>query len=222
MSAQLAPVPTSVRWREPRWPFSKRAFDIVVAWAALIVLAPVFAVIAVIVRCTSRGPVIFRQERVGWNEQPFTVRKFRTMVRNEDDDALRQIVRAELQGVRRAEDGSFKLQDDPRVTRIGRWLRKTSIDELPQLLNVIEGTMSIVGPRPALRWETEMFPRDCRRRTDLPPGITGLWQVSGRSRLDTVDMLRLDVEYVDAWSLRRDVSILLRTVPVLLRGDGAR
>jgi len=218
----IAAGPTVAPSIDARWPASKRALDVAIATALLLVLAPLFAVVAVLVRLTSRGPAFFRQERVGWNGRPITVRKFRTMVLNDDDDLLKQIVRDELDGVRTPEDESFKLHEDPRITRIGGWLRRTSIDELPQLLNVLEGTMSIVGPRPALPWESEMFPPEFRRRTELPPGITGLWQVSGRSRLDTLDMLRLDVEYVETWSLARDVSILLRTVPVLLRGDGAR
>jgi lipopolysaccharide/colanic/teichoic acid biosynthesis glycosyltransferase len=132
------------------------------------------------------------------------------------------VVRLELAGQRAEEDGSFKIHEDPRITLVGRWLRRTSVDELPQLLNVVRGEMSLVGPRPALVWEAELFPPEYRRRTDVLPGITGLWQVRGRSRLSTLDMLRLDVEYADTWSLRQDLSILLRTLPVVLRGDGAR
>jgi lipopolysaccharide/colanic/teichoic acid biosynthesis glycosyltransferase len=144
------------------------------------------------------------------------------MVVNDDDSALRDAVQRELDGTREEEDGSFKLADDPRVTPVGRLLRRTSFDEVPQLFNVLLGQMSLVGPRPALPWEVALFPPELRRRHEVLPGLTGLWQVSGRSRLGTPDMLRLDVEYVDSWSLGLDLSILVRTVPVLLRGDGAR
>ncbi len=135
---------------------------------------------------------------------------------------MREAIRRELAGERAPDaDGSFKV-DDPRITRIGKWLRTTSLDELPQLINVVRGEMSIVGPRPALEWEVEMFPVEYRRRTEVPPGITGLWQVSGRSTLTTADMLRLDIEYVDNTSLGRDVRILAGTIPTLVRRDGAR
>jgi lipopolysaccharide/colanic/teichoic acid biosynthesis glycosyltransferase len=200
----------------------KRTLDILGSTFGLLVLAPLIAVVAVLVRLTSPGPALFRQERVGAGGRTFTLVKFRTMVVNDDDSALREAVQRELDGTREEEDGSFKLLDDPRVTPVGRWLRRTSLDEVPQLLNVLLGQMSLVGPRPALPWEADLFPTDLRRREEMPPGLTGLWQVSGRSRLGTPDMLRLDVEYVDSWSLGLDLSILVRTVPVLLRGDGAR
>ncbi len=200
----------------------KRTLDIVGSTFGLLVLAPLLAVVAVLVRLTSPGPALFRQERVGAGGRSFTLVKFRTMVVNDDDSALREAVQRELDGTREEEDGSFKLLDDPRVTPVGRWLRRTSLDEVPQLVNVLLGQMSLVGPRPALPWEADLFPSDLRRREEMPPGLTGLWQVSGRSRLGTPDMLRLDVEYVDSWSLGLDLSILVRTVPVLLRGDGAR
>jgi lipopolysaccharide/colanic/teichoic acid biosynthesis glycosyltransferase len=225
VTAAVAPVPapeavpaTGAR----RVPRRKRALDLVVAGTALALLSPLFAVVAALVRGTSRGPCFFRQERLGRGNRPFDVLKFRTMVVNDDDSALREIVRLELAGERDEEDGSFKVQDDPRITRVGRWLRRTSIDELPQLLNVVRGEMSLVGPRPALAWEHELFTPEQQRRTEVLPGITGLWQVRGRSHLSTPDMLRLDVEYVDRWSLRLDLSILLHTIPVVLRGDGAR
>lgn len=205
-----------------RVPLPKRAVDVTAAAAALAVLSPLLAVVVVLIRLTSRGPVLFRQERLGWQGRPFTVLKFRTMVVNDDDSALREIVQRELTGAREEEDGSFKLHADPRITRVGRWLRRTSLDEVPQLINILRGQMSLVGPRPALAWEAELFPPEFRRRTDVPPGLTGLWQVRGRSRLSTPEMLRLDVEYVDTRSLGLDLSILLRTPPAVLRGDGAR
>jgi lipopolysaccharide/colanic/teichoic acid biosynthesis glycosyltransferase len=206
----------------PRRAARKRVLDLVLASVALVLLSPLFALVALVSWATSRGQVLFRQERIGWRARPFTMLKFRTMVGNDDDSALREIVRLELADARTEEDGSFKLADDPRITRVGSWLRRTSLDEVPQLINVVRGEMSLVGPRPALLWEHEMFPLEYRRRTDVIPGITGLWQVNGRSRLSTPDMLRLDIEYVDSWSLRLDLSILVRTIPALVRGDGAR
>jgi lipopolysaccharide/colanic/teichoic acid biosynthesis glycosyltransferase len=200
----------------------KRAIDVVGSAVGLLLLAPLLVVVAIAIRLTSSGPALFRQERVGARGRTFTMVKFRTMVVNDDDSALREAVQGELDGTRQEEEGSFKLHDDPRVTSVGRWLRRTSFDEVPQLLNVLFGHMSLVGPRPALPWEAALFPPELRRREEVPPGLTGLWQVSGRSRLGTPDMLRLDVEYVDTWSLGLDLSILFRTVPVLLRGDGAR
>jgi lipopolysaccharide/colanic/teichoic acid biosynthesis glycosyltransferase len=214
--------PPSRRAKARRPALRKRILDLVLASVALVLLSPVIAVVAMLSWATSGSPVLFRQERIGWRARPFTMLKFRTMVGNDDDSALREIVRLELADARTEEDGSFKLADDPRVTRVGSWLRRTSLDELPQLINVVRGDMSLVGPRPALPWEYEMFPLEYRRRTDVIPGITGLWQVNGRSRLSTPDMLRLDVEYVDSWSLRLDLSILIRTIPALVRGDGAR
>jgi lipopolysaccharide/colanic/teichoic acid biosynthesis glycosyltransferase len=200
----------------------KRVLDLVVVTPMIVLLSPLLVLVAVIVKLTSRGPVLFRQERVGLDGRPFTLLKFRSMIVTDDDTALREIVQLELAGERSAQGGSFKVLDDPRVTRVGRVMRSTSIDELPQLFNVLRGEMSLVGPRPALQWEADIFPPEYQRRTTVPPGITGLWQVSGRSTLGTLDMLRLDVEYVDTWSLGMDLRILMRTLPVLVRGDGAR
>jgi len=200
----------------------KRALDITGSAVGLLVLSPLMLVVAILVRLTSSGPALFRQERVGAGGRTFTIVKFRTMVVNADDSALRDAVERELDGTREEQDGSFKLLHAPRVTSVGHLLRRTSFDEVPQLFNVLLGHMSLVGPRPALPWEVALFPPELRRREEVPPGLTGLWQVSGRSRLGTPDMLRLDVEYVDSWSLGLDLSILVRTVPVLLRGDGAR
>jgi lipopolysaccharide/colanic/teichoic acid biosynthesis glycosyltransferase len=200
----------------------KRVLDLVLALPAAVLVAPLFAIVAALVKVTSAGPVLFRQERVGSGGRTFVMFKFRSMVVTDDDRALREMIRDELAGNAVATHGSFKLAADPRVTRVGRVLRATSIDELPQLINVLRGEMSLVGPRPALTWEAGAFPEEFRRRTTVPPGITGLWQVSGRSRLDTLDMLRLDLEYIDTWSLRSDLRILARTLPAVVRGDGAR
>jgi lipopolysaccharide/colanic/teichoic acid biosynthesis glycosyltransferase len=205
-----------------RPPRGKRIIDVLGAGSLLVLLSLLFAVVALLIRFSSRGDVLFRQERVGWRGKAFTLLKFRTMVPNHDDSALRDIVSSELAGVRSAEDGSYKLAGDPRITRLGAWLRRTSIDELPQLINVLRGEMSLVGPRPALCWEHELFPGEYSRRIDVLPGITGLWQVSGRSGLTTPQMLQLDVEYVESRSLRLDLKILIRTLPAVVRGDGTR
>jgi lipopolysaccharide/colanic/teichoic acid biosynthesis glycosyltransferase len=202
----------------------KRVLDLAITLPLLVLLSPLLLAIAVAVKLTSRGPVLFRQTRVGLGEQPFTMMKFRSMVVSApaDDGALREAIREELAGVRRPENDSFKLAADPRVTRVGRVLRATSLDEITQLLNVARGEMSLVGPRPALDWEHDAFPPEFRRRTDVLPGISGLWQVSGRSQLSTPEMLRLDIEYVDRRTLWLDIQILFRTIPVVIRGDGAR
>jgi lipopolysaccharide/colanic/teichoic acid biosynthesis glycosyltransferase len=143
------------------------------------------------------------------------------MTASNDDSALRELIRLELTGdAVPGDDGSFKTTENARITRIGSWLRHTSLDEVPQLINVLRREMALVGPRPALPWEVEMFPDEYRCRADVLPGLTGLWQVSGRSWLSTLDMLRLDVEYVQTRSLRLDLSILIHTVPVMLRSDG--
>ena len=178
--------------------------------------------IAIAVHLEDKGPAFFRQERVGLGGGRFTLFKFRTMFRGGDDRELRELIARELRGEDTVENGSSKLNNDSRVTRTGAFLRKTSLDELPQLLNVLRGDMTLVGPRPCLSWEAEMFPEEFEPRFSVPPGLTGLWQVSGRSTLGTLDMLRLDVRYVESRSLRSDADILLRTVPALLRSDGAR
>jgi lipopolysaccharide/colanic/teichoic acid biosynthesis glycosyltransferase len=205
-------------------PLAKRILDLVITIPLLVLISPVLALIALAIKLTSPGPVLFRQERTGLGDEPFKMLKFRSMVVSApgDDSALRQAFHEELAGVRKAEGESFKLHDDPRVTRVGKFIRATSIDELPQLFNVVRGEMTLVGPRPALVWETEAFPQQFRRRTNVPPGCTGLWQVSGRSKLSTPEMLELDLEYVDRRSLWFDLQILFKTVPVLIRGDGAR
>jgi lipopolysaccharide/colanic/teichoic acid biosynthesis glycosyltransferase len=205
-------------------PVTKRALDLLVTVPLLVLLSPLLLVAAVAIKLTSRGPVLFRQPRIGLGEQPFTMYKFRSMVVNaqSDDRALRKAFADELAGVAQPENESFKLHDDPRVTRIGKLLRATSLDEITQLFNVVKGEMSLVGPRPALDWEHEMFTAEQRRRTDVLPGLTGLWQVSGRSRLATPEMVELDLEYVDRHSTWLDIQILFRTIPTVIRGDGAR
>ena len=205
-------------------PWSQRALDLLITVPLLVVLSPLLLVIAVAIKVTSRGPVLFKQQRIGLGEQPFLMYKFRSMVMHapSDDSALRQAFFDELAGVAQPENDSFKLANDPRVTRVGAILRATSLDEITQLFNVVKGEMSLVGPRPALDWEHDAFAPQYKRRTDVRPGLTGLWQVSGRSHLSTPEMLDLDLEYVDRRSIWLDLQILFRTIPTVLRGDGAR
>jgi lipopolysaccharide/colanic/teichoic acid biosynthesis glycosyltransferase len=203
-------------------PRTKRALDVVLSAAALVVLAPCLALVALAVRLTSPGPVLFRQERLGLEGRPFTLLKFRTM-RVDAGDAVHRAYVTQLLTQETPPTGGagglYKLQDDPRVTPVGRWLRRTSLDELPQLVNVLRGEMSVVGPRPALAWEAALYRDVDHQRFQVLPGITGLWQVSGRSRLSMRQALELDVEYVRRCSLRLDLWILARTVPTVLRPE---
>ncbi|SFL88322.1 sugar transferase [Geodermatophilus ruber] len=206
----------------PRRPVA-RLLDLVVAGVALVLLSPVMAGIAALVALTSRGPVLFRQVRLGQHCRPFVMLKFRTMHVDCDDGPHREYVRALLADPAVAPEGAgglFKLVDDPRITRLGRWLRTTSLDELPQLVNVLRGDMALVGPRPVLPWEAALFDPRHAGRFAVPPGITGLWQTSGRNRLTMTEALDLDVEYVRRRSLRLDLAILLRTIPVVLTHEG--
>jgi exopolysaccharide biosynthesis polyprenyl glycosylphosphotransferase len=193
----------------------KAAFDRIGAVALLVVLSPVLAGLALAIRADSTGPVLFRQIRVGKDGREFVMYKFRTM-RADAEARLTELCHLnEMDGV------LFKMRDDPRVTRVGRWLRRFSLDELPQLLNVITGGMSLVGPRPPLPHEVAVYPDDARRRLAVKPGMTGLWQVSGRSDLTWEDAVRLDLRYVENWSLSLDLVILLRTLSAVTRGAGA-
>ena len=193
----------------------KRAFDIVVAGVGTILLSPLLITLALAVKLSTPGPVLYRQPRVGHRGRPFTMLKFRTM--HDGADAMVDALRDE-HGV---EDLMFKLQDDPRVTRVGRVMRKYSLDELPQLINVIRGDMSLVGPRPPLPEEVTRYEDWQFDRLEVPPGISGLWQVSGRSDLSFDDCVRLDLFYIENWSLAYDLYILAKTVPVLISQRGA-
>lgn len=197
---------------------SKRALDLTLGILALIVFAPLLIVAAALVRATSPGPALFRQTRSGRDGRPFTMYKLRTMRNGCDDKAHREISLREL--LENADpgtsDGIYKLQDDPRITKIGRLLRRFSIDELPQLFNVLRGDMSLVGPRPSLPWEARLYTPEQQRRHQVRPGMTGLWQVSGRNRLKIAEMLALDLKYVERRSLLLDLSILLRTPRAVL------
>ena len=193
----------------------KAIFDKTIAGLALILLAPLFAVIAVAIRLDDRGPVFFRQTRVGLDGRTFKLCKFRTMV----VDAEQRL--AELEALNEGAGVLFKMRQDPRVTKVGAWLRRWSLDELPQLLNVLNGDMSLVGPRPALPREVARYGDHMRRRLVVKPGITGLWQVSGRSGLPWEEAFRLDLRYVDNWSLALDLQILWKTWSAVIRGSGA-
>lgn len=199
-----------------KWNFAvKRTFDLIVASLITLVGAPLWLLLALIIKLDSRGPVFYRQTRVGQNGALFAMFKFRSMCANADDQL------EELWEKNEADGPLFKMQKDPRVTRIGHWMRKYSIDEFPQLINVLKGEMSLVGPRPPLIAETEQYTDYHWRRMEVLPGMTGLWQVSGRSSLTFEEMVRLDLFYIENWGVAFDFALLLRTVPAVLVGDGA-
>ena len=193
----------------------KSAFDKACAASALLVLAPLFAVIAISIKLTDHGPVFFRQIRIGKDGEGFTLFKFRTMVPDAEQRKLQLAARNEADGL------LFKIRRDPRVTRPGAWLRRWSLDELPQLINVLVGDMSLVGPRPALPDEVARYAGHMRRRLAVKPGLTGLWQVSGRSDLSREEAERLDLHYVDNWSLALDLQVIWKTGSAVVRGAGA-
>jgi len=192
----------------------KRFFDIAISAIALVLLAPLFLFIAVLIRFTSPGPIIFRQRRCGLNGRRFTMYKFRSMVENAEElmDDVQHLNTREV---------AFKIAKDPRVTGVGLWLRRFSLDELPQLVNVLRGDMSIVGPRPPIPEEVDRYERWQRRRLRMRPGLTCLWAISGRDRVDFNTWMRMDISYIENWSLRLDWSIILRTIPLVLAGRGA-
>jgi exopolysaccharide biosynthesis polyprenyl glycosylphosphotransferase len=194
---------------------AKRLFDVSISGLLLLAASPVMVVVAILVKLDSRGPVLFKQERVGIEGKPFGMLKFRSMVVDAEERLAQLTHRNEGSGV------LFKMKNDPRVTRIGGLLRKYSLDELPQLINILAGSMSLVGPRPPLPREVEAYEHDVRRRLLVKPGLTGLWQVSGRSNLSWQDSVRLDLYYVENWSLAGDLLIILRTVRAVFRSTGA-
>jgi len=205
---------------------AKRVSDLLVASLALTILAPLWLLIALLIKIDSRGPVFYKQERVGMDGRVFLFYKFRTMRAGTDDASHREYQRRYIKGqpdsnLGDAERPAYKLRGDERVTRLGRILRRTSLDELPQLFNVLRGDMSVVGPRPPIPYEVESYELWHRKRLDMKPGITGLWQVSGRNRLPFDEMVRMDLYYIENWSLLLDVKIILQTLPVMLRGDDA-
>jgi lipopolysaccharide/colanic/teichoic acid biosynthesis glycosyltransferase len=202
----------------------KRGIDIALAGLVLVLLAPLMLVIVMAIRLTSPGGALFQQVRVGHGHSPFIMLKFRTMYQGLDDAVHRAYVTAMLAGRATPADperGIYKLTRDPRVTRIGRFLRKTSLDELPQLVNVLRGEMSLVGPRPVLPWEAELFEPRHQARFAVKPGITGLWQVTGRNTLTMEQALNLDIEYALRRTFLLDLAILVRTIPTVLLSRGA-
>ena len=192
----------------------KRLFDIVVSSMALVVLSPFIAAIALLIRLSSPGVIVYRQERCGLNGRKFTMYKFRSMVDNADE------LKAQYEHMSHREI-AFKIRKDPRITSIGRWLRKFSIDELPQLVNVLRGEMSIVGPRPPVPEEVERYELWQKRRLRMRPGLTCIWAVCGRDHIDFNSWMRMDISYIENWSLQLDWSIILRTIPHVLAGKGA-
>ncbi len=199
----------------------KRGLDVVLAIIGLLLALPVLLVALIAVWYESPGPVVFRQVRVGDNGRPFRLYKIRTMRRGMDDAPHRAYQTEVIQGTAGPREGMFKLTDDPRITRVGQLLRRFSIDELPQLWNVLRGDMSMVGPRPALPWEVELYSEEAWQRLRVKPGLTGLWQVSGRSLLPFHEMVALDVAYWKTWTLRLDLLILLKTPSAVLRAIGS-
>jgi exopolysaccharide biosynthesis polyprenyl glycosylphosphotransferase len=194
----------------------KRVFDVAVALTALVVGSPVFLLAAAAVKLDSRGPVLFRQSRVGLNGREFPMLKFRSMVADAEQRRAGLEAHNEMSG-----GPAFKIRNDPRVTRVGRWLRKTSLDELPQFWNVLRGDMSVVGPRPPLATEVARYERWQRRRLSVKPGITCIWQISGRNQVDFEGWMRMDMQYIENWSLWLDMKIFVRTIPAVLFGRGA-
>jgi lipopolysaccharide/colanic/teichoic acid biosynthesis glycosyltransferase len=203
---------------------SCRILDLAIAAIMLVLLVPLMLVIAAAIRIESAGPVLFRQKRIGRSQRPFTVNKFRTMREGASHKVHQEFVLSLIAGeTPAAADGGprFKLSSDPRVTRVGRVLRRTSLDELPQLLNVLRGHMSLVGPRPPIPYEVEHYPPHWFGRFAVKPGVTGLWQINGRSAIPLEQMIKLDLEYVERRSVWLNIWILLRTVPAVLSLRGA-
>ncbi len=204
----------------------KRGFDTIAATLLLLIAVPIVLLAALAVRLFDGRPVLFRQTRIGIHGRPFELLKFRTMRTGCAEQSHREYVKSWIAkngaAAAAANNGQavYKLQRDPRITRVGAWLRRFSVDELPQLINVLRGEMSLIGPRPALPYELELYQGWHRHRLDAPPGITGLWQVSGRNRLSFDEMVQLDIAYIEDWSLYHDLGILLRTVPAMFGGNG--
>lgn len=187
----------------------------------LIILSPLWLMIVFWIKADSKGPAVFRQERVGRNGALFTIYKFRTMVPNADTVMKEKIEQLKKEGKFDPDNFFFQDKDDPRITKSGRFLRKSSLDELPQLLNIINGTMSIVGPRPEVPEIVDQYTPEQRHRLDMPPGVTGLAQVNGRSELTLTETLKYDVEYVQNWRFGLDLKILWKTLFIVLKGKGA-
>jgi lipopolysaccharide/colanic/teichoic acid biosynthesis glycosyltransferase len=218
----MAELTRTVARPRPATSLARRALDVSVAGAVLLAMVPLIALAAIAVRLSSPGPVLFRQRRLGRHMEPFTVLKFRTMRADADSALHRDYVRSLIgtQPPEDAPDNLYKLVIDPRVTRVGRFLRSWSLDEVPQLWNVLRGEMSLVGPRPVIEYEVEQYPDWYLRRFAVKPGLTGLWQVSGRNEKTYEEMVRFDIEYAERRSLWLDLRILARTALVVMRRQG--
>jgi len=206
----------------------KRAIDIVGALIGLVIFSPIMLLIALAIKITSPGPIIFKQTRIGMKGVRFSFYKFRSMKANGDDRIHREyvenLIKGELKKINQGDENKplYKLKDDPRITKVGKIIRKTSLDELPQLFNVLKGDMSLVGPRPPIPYEVEKYePWHLRRILEVKPGITGLWQVEGRSKTSFNEMVRLDLKYALNWSLWLDLKILLKTIKAVIQPEGA-
>lgn len=228
---QIGVLPMVRLFREPLSDaerFVKRLFDIVISLITLVLLSPLWALISLVIKFDSRGSILFKQERIGMDGRRFLCYKFRTMKSDADENLHREAYRKNIEGTAEANAGDDekpvfgKVKNDPRVTNVGKFLRRTSLDELPQFLNVLKGEMSVVGARPPIPYEVEEYDVWHRKRLDMKPGITGLWQVSGRNRLTFEEMVKTDLYYIENWSLWLDLKIILLTLPAILRGDGAR
>jgi len=195
---------------------AKRIVDVVGAVLLLILTSPLLLVVAMLIKVSSRGPIVFSQERSGFHGRTFRMYKLRTMVADAEQR------RDEVRHLNEMNGPVFRATDDPRLTRLGRFLRCYSVDELPQLINVVKGEMSLVGPRPLVLYEASQIKGSQRRRLAMRPGLSGLWQVNGRNMVDFDEWVRMDLEYIDRWSLGLDLRILLKTIPVVLSGTGAR
>lgn len=204
----------------------KLVMDLVLSCAGLVLLSPLFLLIALCIKIDSKGPVLYKQERVGRDGKRFMFYKFRSMRWGSDEVTHRNYVKDLINGAVPYANGTdktqvFKVMDDPRITRVGRFLRKTSIDELPQLINVVKGEMSLVGPRPPIPYEVEEYKDWHRKRLTVKPGLTGLWQVNGRSMLTFDQMVELDIQYIENWSIWVDVKVLASTIPAVVSARGA-
>ena len=217
----IAPSPALFRsWQGGgSYPVVKRVFDVVMSLAALLLLSPVIMLVAAAIRLDSPGPIVFRQTRLGKNGRPFTFYKFRSMYHRSDSSVHQRFVKGLING---DTTNTYKLSSDKRITSVGQFIRKTSIDELPQFLNVLKGDMSLVGPRPPIPYEVAEYKDWHHRRLDVLPGLTGMWQVRGRSLVSFDEMVAMDIAYVEQRSLALDLSLILQTIPAVITGRGAR
>jgi len=195
--------------------FIKRIIDFIGGVIGLLIFSPLFLIVAIAIKCNSRGTIFYRQTRLGQNGRKFVMYKFRSMVNDADQ------MKDQLQNRNEMDGPVFKMKEDPRITKIGRFLRKYSLDEFPQFINVLKGEMSLVGPRPPIQEEVEQYSLWQRRRLSMKPGLTCLWQIKGRSKIDFEEWMRLDLEYIDNWSLWLDFTIILRSIPAILTARGA-